>query len=97
MEVYQNLAQKKSQLGPEFLGYAFEGLRDRVIGFLLKALSGRPACISDLENCKEALRELHNSGLVHGDPVKDNILITRQGPKFIDFEEACTQPPNDLE
>jgi hypothetical protein len=97
LEAYHALAQKPSQLGPELLGYAFEGSRHRVIGFLLKALLGRPACISDMEDCKKALRELHAAGLIHGDLVKDNILITSQGPKFIDFEESFSQPPDDLE
>jgi serine/threonine protein kinase len=50
-----------------------------------------------LEDCKEALGELHASGLLHGDLVKDNILITSEGPKFIDFEDSTPQPCNDLE
>ncbi|KAK5264343.1 hypothetical protein LTR96_010360 [Exophiala xenobiotica] len=97
LEAIYTLAERKSQLGPELLGYAFEGSRDRVIGFLTKAIPGRPAHISDLEDCKEALGELHASGLLHGDLVKDNILITSEGPKFIDFEDSTPQPCNDLE
>ncbi len=97
LEAIYTLAERKSQLGPELVGYAFEGSRHRVIGFLTKAISGRPARISDMEDCKRALRELHASGLLHGDLVKDNILITSKGPKFIDFEHSSPQPGNDLE
>ncbi|KAK5442661.1 hypothetical protein LTS15_010979 [Exophiala xenobiotica] len=97
LEAIYTLAERKSQLGPELLGYAFEGSRERVIGFLTKAIPGRPAHISDLEDCKQALGELHASGLLHGDLVKDNILITSEGPRFIDFDDSTPQTCNDLE
>lgn len=89
--------KKNPRLGPRLLGYVFEGSKNRVIGFLLKALPGRPACVTDGEVCEKALQELHASGLIHGDPVKANILITSQGVKFIDFENSVSQPQEDLE
>lgn len=96
-EAIHALAEKKSPLGPELLGYAYEEPQHRVIGFLLKEIPGRPACISDKEDCMEALRELHASGVVHGDLVKYNILITSGGPRFIDFENSSLRPHIDLE
>lgn len=97
LEAIHRLAERNPKLGPELLGYAFEGSQHRVIGFLTKEIPGRPACISDKEDCEEALRELHASGVVHGDLVKHNILITSQGSKFIDFEFSSLQPSDDPE
>ncbi|EXJ79763.1 hypothetical protein A1O3_08046 [Capronia epimyces CBS 606.96] len=50
-----------------------------------------------MQDCKEAPRGLHASGLLHGDLVKDSILITSEGLKFIDFEHSSAPPGNDLE
>jgi hypothetical protein len=97
IEVYHDLAQKGSRLGPQLLGCVFEGPKKRVFGFLLKEISGRPAALSDLDDCKAGLQRLHDSGFVHGDPVKDNIFMTELGLRFIDFEEAHGPPVDDPE
>ncbi|EHY60991.1 hypothetical protein ABEF95_002309 [Exophiala dermatitidis] len=89
---YHALAQKKSRLAPQLLGYVFEGPNRRIIGFLLEALVGRPANITDEKLCEEALQSLHDLGITHGDPNKENILITDSGPRFIDLEDSVMQP-----
>ncbi|KIW62841.1 hypothetical protein PV04_10971 [Phialophora macrospora] len=78
------LATSKSILGPELSSYVFEGSH-RVIGLLVQALSGRPAS-ADIGVCKKAARQLHTLGVLHRDLVRYNILITGEGPKFVDRE-----------
>ncbi|EXJ82349.1 hypothetical protein A1O3_06162 [Capronia epimyces CBS 606.96] len=95
INVYHDLAREESTLAPRLLGYVYEGPERRVIGYLLEEISGRPAALVDLEDCKKALRRLHDLGLVHGDPIRHNIVITDSGPKFIDFEDACRKPSDD--
>ncbi|KAJ4525083.1 hypothetical protein HRR83_000745 [Exophiala dermatitidis] len=89
---YHALAQKNSRLAPQLLGYVFEGSGRRIIGFLLEALVGRPANVTDEKRCEEALQSLHELGITHGDPNKENILITGSGPRFIDLEDSAMQP-----
>ncbi|TPX14950.1 uncharacterized protein E0L32_005059 [Thyridium curvatum] len=86
LEAYHCLP--KHAPAPQLLGYVFEeeGI-DRVVGFLVEFLGGRPAGITDLDPCLRSLAELHRH-LVHGDLCKYNILITEEGPKYIDFERS---------
>ena len=72
---------------PRLVGYVFEECTDRVVGFLIEFLEGRPADSTDIESCYQALEQLHRY-LIHGDLCKYNILITSQGPRFIDFENS---------
>ncbi|KIW77230.1 hypothetical protein Z517_09676 [Fonsecaea pedrosoi CBS 271.37] len=97
IEAYEILAQRQSQLGPALLGYVYEGTPERIVGFISEPIDGRPASISDLQDIESALEELHACGLVHGDVFKYNILITTQGPRFIDFEKSSLPPPDDPE
>ncbi|KAJ9634745.1 hypothetical protein H2204_006194 [Knufia peltigerae] len=92
LSVYHDLARLESKLGPQLLGYVFEGAERRIVGFLLEEVSGRPPALGDLEECKAALRELHGLGIIHGDPNKYNIIITKLGVRLIDFENACKAP-----
>ncbi|KAJ6784333.1 hypothetical protein PWT90_09956 [Aphanocladium album] len=78
-----------SGLAPEFVGYVYEETPDRVVGFITEQVIGRyPNDASDFAACLVALRGLHEKGIVHGDLNKHNIIITEDGPKFIDFEES---------
>ncbi|KAB5535257.1 hypothetical protein GE09DRAFT_1227246 [Coniochaeta sp. 2T2.1] len=79
-----------SPLAPKLLGYVSEqpaspDMDDRVVGFLIEKVDGRHAEPEDLEPCRRDLDQLHRH-LIHGDLAKYNILITTDGPKFIDFE-----------
>lgn len=85
VEAYRILGA--SRLAPKFVGYVFEESPDRVVGFLAESVEGRAAGLADLEACSRALGELHRF-LIHGDLCRYNIIITRDGPKFIDFEQS---------
>ena len=73
-------------IGPEFLGHVSEG--DRVIGFLLKEVQRRHACIEDLGPCREAVARLHELGIVHGDLNKHNFMMEGSRAILVDFEVA---------
>lgn len=78
-------------IGPKFLGHITE--EGRVIGFLLERVAdetgdARHATPEDLKVCQQALAKLHNLGILHGDLVKYNILITSKGATLIDFSTA---------
>ncbi len=91
VDAYHRLAG--SPLAPRFLAYVFEEVPDRIVGFLVESVSGRAAGIGDLEPCREALAKLHRH-LIHGDLCRYNILITPEGPRFIDFEDAVLEADN---
>lgn len=86
-EVRAYLHLKGSHQVPKFLGYVFEDKPERVVGILLESVYGRVADISDLKDCYNALRDLHVR-IIHGDLCRHNIMITSEGPKFIDLEES---------
>ncbi|OAX31609.1 hypothetical protein K503DRAFT_70554 [Rhizopogon vinicolor AM-OR11-026] len=74
-------------LGPTFLGHIVEG--DRVIGFLLELLQGRPASPTDLQGCLGAVQRLHALDIVHGDPNRYNFIVAADRTvTLIDFENA---------
>ena len=78
-------------IGPKFLGHITE--EGRVIGFLIERVAdndgdARHATPADLEACLETLNKLHDLGILHGDLVKYNILITSKGATLIDFSTA---------
>ena len=43
-----------------------------------------------------ALQQLHGLGIVHGDINRYNILMTDEGPKFIDLEVSTVETSDDL-
>ncbi|WEW57690.1 hypothetical protein PRK78_003157 [Emydomyces testavorans] len=92
IQVYHLLYQYSSKLSPRILGYAFEQRSHRVIGFVIEEVIGRRPSITDFETCKVALQELHDLDIIHGDINRDNIFITNEGARFIDFEETCIDP-----
>ncbi|PGG96183.1 hypothetical protein AJ80_09864 [Polytolypa hystricis UAMH7299] len=87
IKAYHTLSQLNSTLAPGILGYTFEGSH-RVIGFIFKEITGHRPDITDLGTCKTALQQLHSLDIIHGDINRDNIFITSDGAKFIDFEES---------
>ncbi|KAL9099569.1 MAG: hypothetical protein Q9163_004949 [Psora crenata] len=90
--VYHILTDMKSQLAPRLLGYAFEERGNRVMGFLFEEVNGRLPVVEDIEICGNALQQLHDLNIIHGDVNKYNIFITDDGAKFIDFEESQMGP-----
>jgi serine/threonine protein kinase len=78
-------------IGPGFLGHITE--EGRVIGFLIERVTdetgdARHATPADLEACSQTLAKLHDLGILHGDLVKYNILVTSRGATLIDFSTA---------
>lgn len=89
IKAYRELMRHGSDLAPILLGYAYEDTRDRVVGLVMEEVIGRHPSLADLATCQEALRQLHGLGIAHGDINMYNMIITKDGVKFIDFEEAC--------
>ncbi|EPQ57819.1 hypothetical protein GLOTRDRAFT_126310 [Gloeophyllum trabeum ATCC 11539] len=73
-------------IAPQFLGHLAE--EGRVMGLLLEKVEGRLAGIEDLDACRSALKRLHALGILHGDTNRHNYIVTDQGVKVIDFENA---------
>ncbi|EQL02324.1 hypothetical protein G6O67_003425 [Ophiocordyceps sinensis] len=95
MHIYHALAG--FPLTPKLLGYVFEShCPDRIVGILLEKLNGRWAQSEDLEECDNALQRLHQH-VLHGDLNKHNIIITSEGPKFIDLESSVLSGPDNVE
>ncbi|KAL2018345.1 hypothetical protein VTK56DRAFT_948 [Thermocarpiscus australiensis] len=84
----------ESRLAPKLLGYVYEVSPDRVVGFLVERVQGRPAGIEDLAATRAALKQLHRY-VLHGDVCRYNILDTDDGIRFIDFEQSVLRPEDD--
>ncbi|KAJ6035902.1 alpha-galactosidase A [Penicillium herquei] len=68
-------------IGPKFLGHLTEN--NRVIGFLLEKVDGKPAGIEDLANCEALVRRLHSLKFIHGDVNRYNVFVNRpSGVKY---------------
>ncbi|KAF2254348.1 hypothetical protein BU26DRAFT_514278 [Trematosphaeria pertusa] len=95
VKVYHFLATRRSTLVPRLLGYACE--QERIVGFLCKMVVGHVPSTDDADACQRGLERLHREGVIHRDINKYNILITAEGPKFIDLEHAtvCLLEGND--
>jgi tRNA A-37 threonylcarbamoyl transferase component Bud32 len=46
--------------------------------------------LSDLEECKACLKDLHHVGILHCYMNKHNIIIASDGVEFVDFESSRT-------
>ena len=88
LRAYHRLSQKGYTLSPRLLCYVFEREKSQIIGFICEELDGEFPRLVHLEACERALRRLHAYGIVHRDLNRYNIIVTLDGPKFIDFEEA---------
>ena len=82
------LSNRGCWLIPPVLSYVFERSEEQIIGFICKELQGRSAEPGDYDQCRDALQKLHSYGCVHGDVNKFNIIMTADGPRFIDFEKS---------
>ncbi|KAF2790759.1 hypothetical protein K505DRAFT_75680 [Melanomma pulvis-pyrius CBS 109.77] len=82
------LSRRGCSLIPSVLSYVFERSKEQIIGFVCEELQGRFADPSDYVQCRDALQELHSYGCIHGDLNKFNIIITANGPRFIDCEKT---------
>ncbi|KAE8348503.1 hypothetical protein BDV28DRAFT_164343 [Aspergillus coremiiformis] len=89
IKVYDLLTQYNSALAPRIVGYVFEEMPDRVIGFIVEEIHGSRPNTLHFEACQVALQELHDLDILHGDINRDNLFITDEGVKFIDFEDSC--------
>lgn len=65
-------------IGPKFLAHVTEG-HNRVIGYMVEGISGRPATFGDLEACREVLARLHGLGIVYGSLTPESFLVTDDG------------------
>jgi hypothetical protein len=87
--MYHHLSIANSPLVPELLGYVYEEIPDRIIGFLCQAIPGRHPLAADYDTCLDALKQIHATGVIHGDINKYNILITPTNKVvFIDLENS---------
>lgn len=91
ISIYATLMSVGFSFAPKFFGYVYEEVENRTIGFLMEDISGRTPSIEDLEACQTTVRLLHESGIIHGDLNKYNILITNNGAKIFDFGVSTIQ------
>lgn len=61
-------------IGPKFLAHITEN-RERVIGYIVSRLAGRPATPGDLQACREVLSKLHGLGIVYGQLKPSSFII----------------------
>ncbi|KAI1944141.1 hypothetical protein LOZ12_004259 [Ophidiomyces ophidiicola] len=73
---------------PKFVGVVYEETKNRTIGFLIGAISGRHPDINDFEACKKTVDLLHTHGIIHGDLNRYNFLINNHGAQIFDFENS---------
>lgn len=62
ISIYAKLMSSGFAFAPKFLGYVYEEVEDRTIGFLIEDIAGRTPGIKDLEACEKAVRLLHEQG-----------------------------------
>jgi hypothetical protein len=68
------------------VGHVYEGSNNRVIGFLIEALSGHHSDIRDLEVCQDTAMKLHALVIIHRDLHKLNYVLQEKTVKHMDFE-----------
>ena len=94
IKVYHMLMENGSTLAPKLLAYACDGTTDRVVGFFYEEIIGKYPDQFDSHICEEALMELHDLEVLHGDINRYNIIIAGNGDvvKLFDFEKARIGP-----
>jgi hypothetical protein len=88
VRAYNMLRERKCYLVPMILAFVFERSDDQVVGFICSRFEGEFAAPDDYDKCKLSLQQLHSYGIVHGDLNRFNIIMTADGPRFIDLENA---------
>ena len=77
------------KISPRVLGHLTEC--GRVMGILLERLDEGFASADDLPDCSNALRRLHEIGMVHGDVNRYNFVVNKQSRQvsMVDLEHAA--------
>ena len=90
IRAYHTLMEKGSSLAPRLLAYACDGAPDHIVGFFCQEIVGKYPEEFDSQICEEALMELHDLEILHGDITRYNIIVAANGDgvKFLDFEKA---------
>ena len=88
INTYNMLYQRGCSLIPRLYAYVFERSEEQITDFICEELQGRFARLGDYSECKRGLQQLHSYGVIHGDLNKFNIIITTDGPRFIDLEKS---------
>lgn len=88
LNAYHHLSRRGCDLIPKLLAYVYEQSKEEIIGFICEELDGHPPSPADYDACYAALQRLHSYGVTHGDLASYNIIVTAEGPKFIDLEYA---------
>lgn len=87
-KVYKYLTQRNCPSAPRVVGYVCEENFQQINGLLLEKLDGTVPVLEDYEACAAALTKLHEAGIVHNQLTINNIIMTDEGAKFLDFSEA---------
>lgn len=86
-------------IGPKFLAHLTEN-NDRVIGYIIEDVEGRPATVNDIPACHDVLSKLHRAGYLLGRGfIRSSFLILDSGRALIaDFGscERCDVDSNDI-
>lgn len=88
IQIYRSIRESSFKFAPTFIGYVYEEVEDRIIGFLVEELQGRHPTIDDLDACRATVQQLHRIGILHGDLNKYNIIIAGETAELIDFEAS---------
>ena len=97
LTIYDALSRFEDAPVPRLLAYVHEETPARVIGFALEALQGRYATSQDLEEVQIALRQLHSVGVAIGKVSLLKVIMTVNGPKFVDLAGATMRTECDAE
>jgi predicted Ser/Thr protein kinase len=87
-------ALQDTDLAPRMVALVYEGTPDRITGILLQKFEGKAAESEDLDVVTNSLERLHDV-VRHGDLNRWNIIVTRDGPRFVDFEDSEMRPTDD--
>ncbi|KAH7305319.1 hypothetical protein B0I35DRAFT_484069 [Stachybotrys elegans] len=88
-------------VAPTFLGHLTEN-NTRIVGYVLESVDARKANSADIEACREALQQLHDLGIVHGNIDRDCFLISQEDSRaqlqyFFDAAKTSDQAVKDAE
>lgn len=88
IKAYKTLFERRCPLVPQLSAYVFERTEEQIVGFVCEEVRGTFAGPTDFAVCRDGLQQLHKYGIVHGDVNRFNIIITPNGPRFIDLERS---------
>lgn len=76
IKIYNKLRKAKAfEIVPELYGYVYEGIEERIIGFICQEIEGSFAEKSHYKSIKTAVNELHRHGIVHGALKLPNLIV----------------------